>query len=119
MSKETNMALWNKVSKTDPSHTKSVKFGRAITAIDPYRQVEAATKAFGPAGQGWGWDVKRVEYTTTNQIAILVSMWVNEPNKRIEQWGQSALYIDKHFVKPSVVAFLKQSSSFLASALSI
>ena len=125
MSKEqenTNMQLWNEVSKTNPAHTKNVKFGRAITAIDPYRQVEAATKAFGPAGQGWGWDVKKVEYTTTNQVAILVSMWVEQlgdkTDKRIEQWGQSALYIDKAEAKKDEDCFKKATTDGLTKCLS-
>ena len=67
-----NMDLWNRVCKTDPSHTKKVTFGRAITAIDPYRQIEAATREFGPAGQGWGWEVKQVEHLPTNAVAVLV-----------------------------------------------
>ena len=60
-----NMKLWNSVEKTDPAHTKKVKFGRGFTAIDPHSQVMNATKAFGPAGEGWGWNVMRVEYTVT------------------------------------------------------
>ena len=45
-----NLKLWNEVEKTNPAHTKKVTFGRSITAIDPYRQIQAATKQFGPAG---------------------------------------------------------------------
>ena len=121
-----NMELWNNVSKTDPSHTKKVTFGRAITAIDPYRQIEAATKQFGPAGQGWGWDVKRVEYTSTNQVAILVSMWIvdndiNEPHqrdRRIEQWGQSALFIDNAEKKKDEDCFKKATTDGITKCLS-
>ena len=47
-----NLDLWDRVEKTNPSHTKQVTFGRAITAIDPYRQIKNATEQFGPAGKG-------------------------------------------------------------------
>ena len=93
-----NMDLWNRVCKTDPSHTKKVTFGRAITAIDPYRQIEAATREFGPAGQGWGWEVKQVVHLPTNEVAVLVRVWIRSDNVKenyIEQWGQASLYIDK------------------------
>ena len=97
-----NMDLWNRVCKTDPSHTKKVTFGRSITAIDPYRQIEAATREFGPAGQGWGWDIKRVEHLPTNEVAVSVYVWVRKYDvdgesykDGIEQWGQASLYIDK------------------------
>jgi len=51
-----NMDLWNKYGVTDPRHTKEVGFGRKFTAIDAYYQIMRATEAFGPFGQGWGWD---------------------------------------------------------------
>jgi hypothetical protein len=95
-----NMDLWDRVSKTNPAHTKKVTFGRAITAIDPYRQIEAATREFGPAGQGWGWSVKQVEHLPTNEVAVLVNVWIKDKlsndNGSIEQWGQASLYIDKN-----------------------
>lgn len=98
-----NMDLWDRVSKTNPAHTKKVTFGRAITAIDPYRQIEAATREFGPAGQGWGWSVKQVEHLPTNEVAVLVNLWVKKKGApdgysegSIEQWGQASLYIDKN-----------------------
>jgi len=51
-----NMKIWDKVSKTDPDHTKEVSFGRKFTAIDAHSQIMAATELFGPIGQGWGYD---------------------------------------------------------------
>ena len=53
---ENNMAIWDKVSTTDPDHTKSVSFGRKFTAIDAHYQVQQATEMFGPVGEGWGYD---------------------------------------------------------------
>lgn len=91
-----NLKLWNAVARTNPSHTKEVKLGRKITAIDPYRQIMNATEQFGPAAQGWGWSCVQVEQLTAiNEIACLVRVWVGTPDKYIEQWGQNGLFIDK------------------------
>ena len=49
-----NLKLWNKVSKTNPAHTKEVNFGRKFNAIDAHSQVMAATEVLGPCGIGWG-----------------------------------------------------------------
>ena len=125
------MALWNLVEKTDPAHTKKVKFGRGFTAIDPHSQVMNATKVFGPAGDGWGWTVLRVEYTPTNDIAILVGLWVKEhcfrdghlatrshENPGIQQWGQASLFIDAAESKKDTDAFKKALTDGLTKCLS-
>jgi hypothetical protein len=93
-----NMKLWDSVCMTDPADTKEVSFGRKFTAIDPYKQIRAATAKFGPAGDGWGWSVERVEYLPTNEVGVLVRMWhrgICQPGFSIDQWGQASLYIDK------------------------
>lgn len=53
-----NMRVWDRVCKTDPAHTKEVKFGRKFTTIDAQYQVQRATEIFGPVGQGWAYSVK-------------------------------------------------------------
>lgn len=118
---EENMKLWRAVEATNPDHTKKVTFGRAITAIDPYRQVEAATKQFGPAGDGWGWEVKEVkEVHATNQIAILISLWHggNPTARRIEQWGQNGIYIDNACKKKDEDCFKKATTDGITKCLS-
>ena len=90
-----NLKLWDSVEKTNPNHTKKVTFGRAITAIDPYHQIKNATKQFGPVGIGWGWSVERVEYTTTNEIGLLIRMCHTRQDNTFDKWGQASLYIDK------------------------
>ena len=50
-----NMDLWDSVSKTDPAHTKPAKVGGMnITTIKPQYQRRQATSKFGPLGFGWG-----------------------------------------------------------------
>lgn len=55
-----HLALWNAVSKTDPTHTKQVNQRGGYTAIDPTYQTMQATKQFGPYGTGWG--LRNIEY---------------------------------------------------------
>lgn len=119
-----NMDLWDRVSKTNPAHTKKVTFGRAITAIDPYRQIEAATREFGPAGQGWGWIVKQVEHLPTNEVAVLVRVWVrhkpvgHHDEGHIEQWGQASLYTDNAEKKKDKDLMKKATTDGLTKCLS-
>lgn len=114
-----NMKLWRAVEKTNPAHTKKITFGRAITAIDPYRQLENATKQFGPAGEGWGWDVKRVDHLPTNEVCVLISMWHGEAKGRIEQWGQVSLYIDKAEQKKDTDCMKKATTDGITKCLSL
>lgn len=117
-----NLELWNKVEKTNPAHTKKVNFGRAITAIDPYHQIKNATEQFGPAGQGWGWEVRDVKEFTTNEVAVLVRVWVRSKafntDGYIEQWGQNGLYIDKAETKKDTDHMKKATTDGLTKCLS-
>ena len=121
-----NMLLWEQVQKTELKYTKPVKFGRGFTAIDPHSQVMKATEAFGPAGNGWGWKVMRVDYTPTNDVAILVGLWVDDHHSRddhyecpgIQQWGQASLYIDAAESKKDNDAFKKATTDGLTKCLS-
>ncbi len=114
-----NLKLWDSVCKTDPSHTKKLTLGRTITAIDPYRQIEAATKAFGPVGQGWGWSVGRVEHLPTNEVCILISMWHGDSGKVFEQWGQASLFIDKKEMKKDTDCMKKATTDGITKCLSM
>ena len=75
----TNMELWEKVSVSDGKFLKKVSFGaRSFTSIDPMYQVREATRAFGPVGQGWGWDATTEMITVANgDVACIshVSVW--------------------------------------------
>lgn len=53
-----NLAIWRAVEETAPSATKFANLGgRQVTSINAIYMVERATELFGPAGQGWGWEV--------------------------------------------------------------
>ncbi|MBO1928311.1 hypothetical protein J3998_12075 [Thiomicrorhabdus sp. 6S2-11] len=55
-----HMAIWDKVCKTDPMHTRQVNQRGGYTAIDPTYQTMQATKQFGPYGSTWG--LRSIEY---------------------------------------------------------
>jgi hypothetical protein len=119
------LELWNKVEKTNPAHTKPLKFGRAITAIDAYHQIKNATEQFGPAGSGWGWEVKDTKFLPTDEVAILVSLWHGDFNdnvetRRVEQWGQCSMYgTGKNAQKPDGDCMKKATTDGLTKCLSL
>lgn len=75
---DNRMRIWEKVSKTDPDHTKEVSFGRKFTAIDAHSQVMEATRMFGPVGDGWGYDTQFSTITTPRDEVFIccdLTMW--------------------------------------------
>lgn len=112
------MKLWDEVSKTNPKYTKKVKFGREFTAIDPHSQVMEATRAFGPVGKGWGWTVGDPVFLPTNEVAILITIWVSGHEGTYSQWGQNGLYIDKADTKKDSDCMKKATTDGLTKCLS-
>jgi len=115
---EQNLELWNSVCMTDPSHTKAVNFGRKITAIDPYRQIQNATAQFGAAGVGWGWSVSNIQHLPTNEVCVLIRLWHGDDDRFIEQWGQASLYIDKDEKKKDTDCMKKATTDGITKCLS-
>lgn len=74
------MRIWDKVSTTDPDHTKEVSFGRKFTAIDAHSQVMEATRMFGPVGEGWGYETEySYQHLTDGQVLVMCELvlWWN------------------------------------------
>lgn len=75
------LALWDKLGKTDPAHTKG--FNRAGgfkgTAIKPIYTTKKMTEVFGPAGDGWGMGKPTFQVVpgSDGQVAVYctVSLW--------------------------------------------
>lgn len=68
------MKLWDSVSKSDPRYLRRVSIGaRSFTSIDPQYQVMSATKAFGPVGDGWGWNAETKFINLSNGDTAVVS----------------------------------------------
>ena len=83
--KPDNLRIWNIANQTDPTHTREAKpFGKIITAIDSYYQLMRATEAFGPLGQGWGYDLVEKEVHVGNQVQAVVklTLWYIDPTDR-------------------------------------
>lgn len=79
-----NMELWNKVCKTDPAITKSVKLRGGFTSIDAQAQIKRATEEWGPYGGAWG--VRECHYD-----------FINTPSDTGEQTG---IYLIAIFYSP-------------------
>jgi len=114
-----NLKLWNTVCETNPDHTKQVNFGRKITAIDPYRQIQAATKQFGPVGEGWGWNISQVTFLPTNEVAVLIEMWHSGSDRTFCQWGQNSLFIDAAENKKDKDCMKKATTDGITKCLSM
>jgi hypothetical protein len=88
-----NTALWDKLGRTDPAHTKKFKRAGGFegTAIKPMWSYRRLTEEFGPCGVGWG--VEKPEYTVVpgNNGEVLVyctvSGWYIEGGEKRSVWG--------------------------------
>lgn len=83
-----NTALWDKLGKTDPAHTKGFtrSGGFKGTAIKPMWSYRRMTEEFGPCGQGWGickpsFDVVPVGEST--MVYCTVSVWYEKPDQLV------------------------------------
>jgi len=86
-----NTALWDKLGKTDPKHTKSFKRAGGFegTAIKPMWAYRRLTEEFGPCGTGWGIGEPTFQIVPGDNREVLVfctvSGWylgpVNQVNK--------------------------------------
>jgi len=62
MVESNNMYIWDKVKKPPSSALKQIKGGRltGMTDINPMWRYKALTTLFGPCGQGWKYDIKKL-----------------------------------------------------------
>lgn len=135
-----NLELWDRVSKTDPSATKtSNQGGREQTSINGYWMIRQATEQFGMVGIGWGWDVMeerwddgamipvkqedgsvRLEQSKTHTIKL--KLWFLSDGKRGEviQYGHTqAIYRSKYGVSDDGEAPKKSLMDAIKKALSM
>jgi len=52
-----NLKLWESVERTDEKYTKPFTIPFRGTAINPDYLFKKATRVFGPAGKGWGYEI--------------------------------------------------------------
>jgi hypothetical protein len=85
-----NLALWNRLGKTDPAHTKGFKRGGGFsgTAIKPVYTEQKMTETFGPCGLGWGFSEPRFELVPASEgqtaVYCWLSLWYVHEGKRSE-----------------------------------
>lgn len=82
-----NLALWEKLGKTDPAHTKGFTRGGGFkgTAIKPMWSYKRMTEEFGPCGTGWGIGEPSFQVVNGDNREVLVyctaSIWYGEDHK--------------------------------------
>jgi hypothetical protein len=111
-----NTELWDAVCTTDPDHTKHVGQRGGFTAIDAMYQIQEATKQFGPAGQGWGWDFD-LQWPQNDTIIAVVTLWHGKKEQTVTQCGQKKLNTakgpDEDAAKKAVTDGLTKCLSYL------
>jgi hypothetical protein len=76
-----NLALWDRLGRTDPAHTKKFQRGGGFkgTAIKPIYTTHKMTEEFGPAGKGWGMGEPSFQIVpgSEGQVAVFctVALW--------------------------------------------
>ena len=81
-----NTALWDRLGKTDPSHTKSFKRagGFSGTAIKPMWSYRSMTEEFGPCGVGWGINAPTFQVVPAGDEVLVyctVSVWYSREER--------------------------------------
>jgi hypothetical protein len=115
-----NLDLWNKVEKTNPSHTKSANVrGNKITAIAPQRQVKNATEQFGSYGAAWGFKEINFDYSLVEILHIIVFKGVFFfPGGEFPITSSIGAYMDRAREKPDQDFAKKVETDALTKALS-
>jgi hypothetical protein len=133
-----NLALWRLNETTDPAHTKPVRIGKDMTAIDTYYQIKRATETFGPIGTGWGWNLEEevVEGTSKEGRPVSVAkckvtVWYVPPGGNPEercyvgpviacnQLVTSSGYVDDEAFKKATSDGITKSLSYLGFSADI
>jgi hypothetical protein len=127
-----NLALWQRVSKTDPKHVKPIT-GKQYqgNSPKPYYIVERLTAEFGPCGLGWGFSVvnERFErFSDTDSLHVaLIEFWFMKDGVvgKFQQMGQTkasyttskgSFMLDEDAPKKSVTDALVKCASYLGFA---
>lgn len=102
-----NTALWDKLGKTDPKHTKKFKRAGGFegTAIKPMWSYRRMTEEFGPCGIGWGVNRPEFQVVPAPEGEVLVfctaSIWYRHgatPTPEAKDAGMQIVYGDQHTV---------------------
>lgn len=74
----TNLAIWDKLGRTDPKHTKPFQRAGGFkgTAIKPIYLDQKMTETFGPCGTGWGYSVPQFQLVNGPEGEVAVFCWL-------------------------------------------
>lgn len=128
MADNKNLALWDRLGKTDPKHTKA--FSRAGgfrgTAIKPIYTTQKMTEEFGPAGQGWGMGEPSFQVVpgSDGQVAVFctVALWYvtaesGDPCTVYGVGGDMVVVKQKDFLRTDDEAFKKAFTDAIGNAM--
>lgn len=117
-----NLAIWNKLAKTDPAHVKRFKRpgGFEGHAIRPIYSLQRMTEMFGPCGDGWRVDHPEFQTITANGeilVYCVVSVRVGDGDPVWGVGGDFVLKETKYGLKGDDEAFKKAFTDAVANAL--
>ena len=118
-----NTALWDKLGKTDPAHTKTFKRagGFSGTAIKPMWSYRRMTEEFGPCGIGWGINAPDFQVVPTGEEILVyctVSIWhENRDQIAFGVGGDKVVGKNKFGIQTDDEAFKKAFTDAVTNAL--
>lgn len=121
-----NTALWDKLGKTDPAHTKSFKRsgGFSGTAIKPMWAYKRMTEEFGACGEGWGINQPSFQVVPGTDGEVLVyctvSVWHRDrANIVFGVGGDKVIGKNKYGLASDDEAFKKAFTDGITNALKL
>lgn len=128
-----NTALWDKLGKTDPAHTKGFKRagGFTGTAIKPIWSYRRMTEEFGPCGEGWGINEPSFQLVPAGEEILVfctVTVWLQaksddsslnltSPKLLVGVGGDKVLTKTKYGISTDDEAFKKAFTDAVTNAL--
>ena len=137
---ENNLALWQRVEKTDPQYTKPFSRGGGFrgTAVNGTYLAKKATEVFGPMGIGWGLEILDEELMQGAPLGdgafelvhkVRVKLWyvLDYQRGEVVQFGQTTfvgrnkngLYTDEEAPKKSLTDAMSKCLSLLGFAADV
>lgn len=120
-----NTALWDKLGKTDPAHTKGFTRGGGFrgTAIKPMWSYRRMTEEFGPCGTGWGINepsFQVVPVADETLVYCTVSVWHGARDQMVfGVGGDKVAGKNKNGVQTDDEAFKKAFTDAVTNALKL
>jgi hypothetical protein len=118
--------LWDRLGKTDPSHTKQFKRsgGFSGTAIKPMWSYRRMTEEYGPCGEGWGVNEPSFQVVPGPEGEVLVyctvSIWHGERDRTVfGVGGDKVVGKNKYGLSGDDEAFKKAFTDAVTNALKL